>query len=112
MLISAEAAGHSHLELRVELFERLGSPAVSALARRHFIEGRLNADDLEVWVRLALPVYTRTPRDPRLSSARSVALRSIFGSRDLEEKVTRSISPLNSTRSSARRLFSALKMIR
>jgi proline iminopeptidase len=64
ILVSTEAKGHSHLERRVELFERLGGPEVGALARRRFLEGRLDAETLEAWVRLAFPVYTRTRKDP------------------------------------------------
>jgi pimeloyl-ACP methyl ester carboxylesterase len=54
------------------MFERLGGPEVGALARRRFLEGKLDAEDLEAWVRLAFPVYTRTPRDPQ---ARQRAIR-------------------------------------
>src|SRR5262249_10358726 len=63
--VSTEAAGHSHLERRVALFERLGGPEVGALARRRFLEGNLDAQGLEAWVRLAFPIYTRTRRDPQ-----------------------------------------------
>jgi hypothetical protein len=34
ILVSTEATGHSHLDRRVELFERLGGPEVGALTRR------------------------------------------------------------------------------
>ena len=64
VLISTEAAGGRHLEERVALFERLGGPEVGALARRRFLDGQLDEAMLEAWVRLAFPVYTRTPRDP------------------------------------------------
>jgi pimeloyl-ACP methyl ester carboxylesterase len=64
ILVSTEAAGTSHPERRVALFERLGGPQVGALARRRFIEGKLDANDIEAWVRLAMPVYTRTRKDP------------------------------------------------
>jgi pimeloyl-ACP methyl ester carboxylesterase len=65
ILVSTEAAGHSHAERRVALFEKLGGPEVGALARRRFLEGKLDTEALEDWVRLAFPVYTRTPRDPQ-----------------------------------------------
>jgi proline iminopeptidase len=42
ILVSTEAAGHSHLERRVALFERFGGPEVGALARRRFLEGELD----------------------------------------------------------------------
>jgi hypothetical protein len=45
-------------ERRVALFERLGGPRVGALARRRFIEGKLNAEYMAAWERLAFPVYT------------------------------------------------------
>lgn len=64
ILLSTEAAGATHLEERVALFERLGGPEVGALARRRLLDGELDAALLEEWVRLAFPVYTRTPRDP------------------------------------------------
>jgi hypothetical protein len=62
---STGAAGHSHQERRVALFERLGRPELGALVRRRFLDGKLDAEELEAWVRLAFPVYTRTPRDPQ-----------------------------------------------
>lgn len=64
ILVSTEAAGGRHLPERVALFERLGGPGVGALARRRFLESGLDAALLEEWVRLAFPVYVRTPRDP------------------------------------------------
>jgi proline iminopeptidase len=64
IVVSTEAKGYSHLERRVALFERLGGPEVGALARRRFLEGHHDAAILEAWLRLALPVYGRTPRDP------------------------------------------------
>jgi pimeloyl-ACP methyl ester carboxylesterase len=62
ILVSTEAAGTSHPERRVELFERLGGPEVGALARRRFIELKLEAEDLEAWGQSAFPFYTRTRR--------------------------------------------------
>jgi proline iminopeptidase len=64
ILLSTEAAGGTHLERRVALFERLGGPEVGALARRRLMEGDEDATTIEAWVRLAMPLYTRTPRDP------------------------------------------------
>jgi proline iminopeptidase len=64
ILVSTEARGHSHPERRVAMFERLGGPEVGALARRRFVEGRLDQEMMEAWVRLAFPIYTRTPRNP------------------------------------------------
>lgn len=65
ILISTAAAGGSHREQRVALFERFGGPEVGALARRRFFG--LQAHDeasLEAWRRLALPHYFRNPRHP------------------------------------------------
>jgi pimeloyl-ACP methyl ester carboxylesterase len=65
VLISTEAAGGTHLDRRVALFERFGGPEAGALARRRFLEVRgHDAASLDDWRRLALPHYTRTPRDP------------------------------------------------
>ena len=70
ILISTEAAGGSYPERRVELFERFGGPEVGALARRRFLEatgpsgpGLARCD----WRRLAMPHYTRVPRDPDMA---------------------------------------------
>ena len=66
ILVSTEAAGDTHLERRVALFERFGGPEVGELARRRFLESQGHADpaSVESWLRLAFPLYTRTPRDP------------------------------------------------
>jgi pimeloyl-ACP methyl ester carboxylesterase len=69
VLISTEAAGGSYRERRVALFERFGGPEVGALARRRFLqpEAPLDQEAREAWRRLALPVYTRIPRDPDMA---------------------------------------------
>ena len=65
ILISTEAAGGSHRERRVALFERFGGPEVGALARRRFIEMQGHDEaSLAAWRRLALPHYFRIPRHP------------------------------------------------
>src|SRR3954465_14896708 len=65
ILISTAAAGGSHREQRVELFERFGGPEAGALARRRFFEMRGHDEaSLEAWRRLALPHYFRIPRHP------------------------------------------------
>jgi pimeloyl-ACP methyl ester carboxylesterase len=65
VLISTAAAGGTHLDRRVALFEQLGGPEVGALARRRFLEDRgHDRASLDDWKRLAFPLYTRTPRDP------------------------------------------------
>ena len=76
MLISTEAAEGTHPDRRVALFERFGGPEVGALARRRFLEvqGHPDQASLEAWRRLAMPLYTRIPRDP--DAARRVVSRS------------------------------------
>jgi pimeloyl-ACP methyl ester carboxylesterase len=66
IFVSTEAAGGSHLERRVALFERFGGPEAGALARRRFFEVRGQADLAahEAWRTLAMPLYSRRPRDP------------------------------------------------
>src|SRR5258708_8030769 len=68
-LISTEAAGGSHRDRRGELSERFGGPEVGALARRRFLEvlGHPDQASLDAWRRLAIPLYTRIPRDPDLA---------------------------------------------
>jgi pimeloyl-ACP methyl ester carboxylesterase len=69
VLISTEAAGGTYRDRRVALFERFGGPEVGALARRRFLEvqGHPDQASLDAWRLLAMPLYTRTPRDPDLS---------------------------------------------
>ena len=65
ILISTEAAGGSHRERRVALFERFGDAEVGALVRRRFMEVQGHDEaSLAAWRRLALPHYFRTPRHP------------------------------------------------
>jgi proline iminopeptidase len=64
LLLSTEAAGGTHLEQKVALFERLGGPEVGALARYRLLDGHTDEATLEAWFRMAFPLYTRTPRDP------------------------------------------------
>ena len=66
ILVSAEAAAGTYRDRRVALFERFGGPEVGALARRRFLDGHTDAATLEAWIRLAFPLYTRTPRDPQV----------------------------------------------
>ena len=64
ILVSTEAQGSANFSERIAMFERLGGAEVGALARRRFVEGQVDSAMLEAWIRLAFPVYTRTPRDP------------------------------------------------
>ena len=69
ILISTEAAGGSHRDKRVALFERFGGAEVGALARGRFLElqGHPDQASLDAWRRLAMPLYTRIPRDPDMA---------------------------------------------
>ncbi|WFU16127.1 alpha/beta hydrolase [Bradyrhizobium sp. CB3481] len=69
ILISTEARGGSYPERRVTLFERLGGPEAGALARRRFLEPQSpwGLAERDAWLRLALPFYTRRPRDPDMA---------------------------------------------
>jgi proline iminopeptidase len=53
----------------VALFECFGGPEVGALARRRFLqpEAPLDQEARDAWRRLAMPVYTRIPRDPDMA---------------------------------------------
>jgi pimeloyl-ACP methyl ester carboxylesterase len=64
ILGNTEAAGGTYRERRVALFERFGGGEVGALARRRFLDGHTDAATLEAWIRLAFPLYSRTPRNP------------------------------------------------
>ena len=65
VLISTEAVGGSYRDRRVALFERFGGPELGALARRRFLEAQGHDEaSLHTWRSLAMPHYTRNPRDP------------------------------------------------
>src|SRR5260370_283629 len=68
-IISTEAAGGTYRERGVALFERFGGPEVGALARRRFLEVQGHPDQvsLDAWRLLAMPLYTRPPRDPDMA---------------------------------------------
>ena len=66
ILISTEAAGGTHKERRVAMFEKLGGPEVGAMARRRMFEGHTDKASLDAWLRIAFPLYTRAPRDPNV----------------------------------------------
>jgi proline iminopeptidase len=69
ILISTEAKGGSYPQRRVALFERFGGPEVGALARRRFLQPEQPWGDEQrlAWLRLAIPVYSRRPRDPDMA---------------------------------------------
>jgi len=76
ILISTEAAGGTHKDRRVALFEKLGGPEVGAMARRRLCEGHTDLAFLEAWRRIALPLYSKTPRDPN-------AMRRVLGNAEV-----------------------------
>jgi proline iminopeptidase len=63
ILISTEAAGGTHKDRRIAMFEKLGGVEVAAMARRRFYEGHTDEASLDAWLRTAVPLYTRRPRD-------------------------------------------------
>ena len=69
VLISTEAAGDTHLDRRVALFERFGGPEVGALARRRFLDADSPRDQaaVDAWRKLAFPrLYADAARpEPR-----------------------------------------------
>jgi pimeloyl-ACP methyl ester carboxylesterase len=64
ILISTEAVGGSHKDRKIAMFAKLGGPEIGAMARRRFLEGHTDKTAIDAWLRLAFPLYTRTPRDP------------------------------------------------
>jgi hypothetical protein len=64
ILISTEAAGGTHKERRVAMFEKLGGPEVGAMARRRMFEGHRDKANAVV------PGHTRRRigSDPRIHS--------------------------------------------
>lgn len=68
ILVSAEAVGYSHMERRVEMFERLGGPELGDLARRRFLDGDTDPETLDAWLRLAVPLYSHNPMHPNVIS--------------------------------------------
>ncbi|MEM7344981.1 MAG: alpha/beta hydrolase [Chloroflexota bacterium] len=64
ILVSAEGAGGGYLKERVAHFRRLGGPEMGELAQRRLIDKQTDQATLDDWIRLAFPLYSRTPRDP------------------------------------------------
>ena len=64
VLVSTSAQGYSHARAKVAMFARLGGPEAGALAHRRFIDGDTSPEVLQAWLRVAFPLYTRTPADP------------------------------------------------
>ena len=115
VLISTEAAGGTHRDRRVELFERFGGPEVGALARRRFLElkGHIDQASLDAWRRLAFPLYTRTPRATRTwRAARSADRKCSIGSPNLMARATPSTCSRILAASNVRPWCSAERTIR
>jgi pimeloyl-ACP methyl ester carboxylesterase len=64
ILVSTAARGGAFTERRVALFEQLGGTEAGALARRRLIDGDTSPEVLDAWLRIAVPLYTRTRPDP------------------------------------------------
>ncbi len=65
ILASTAARGGAFTDRRVAMFEQLGGPEAGALARRRLIDGDTSPEVLDAWLRVALPLYTRTKADPQ-----------------------------------------------
>lgn len=64
VLESTAARGGAHTARRVAKFAELGGREVEALARRRLIEGDTSAAVIADWMRLCVPLYTRSPLPP------------------------------------------------
>lgn len=64
ILASTTAQAAAHAAAKVAMFGRLGGRAAEGLARRRFIEGDTSPEVLQAWLEIAVPLYTRTQRDP------------------------------------------------
>jgi pimeloyl-ACP methyl ester carboxylesterase len=78
--VSTEAKGDSYIDRRIALFERLGGPEAGALARRRFRDGDIGPEVLAAWLTVAMPLYTRSPRNPEAAqrAIRKVPVREWF----------------------------------
>jgi proline iminopeptidase len=68
ILVSTAARGGAFTDRRVAMFEQLGGPQAGALARRRLVDGDTSPEVLDAWLRVALPLYTRTAADPHAAS--------------------------------------------
>jgi pimeloyl-ACP methyl ester carboxylesterase len=68
ILVSTAARGGAYTERRVALFEQLGGAEAGALARRRLIEGDTSPAVLQAWLRVCVPLYTRSPAGPEALS--------------------------------------------
>ena len=64
ILASTAARGGAFTDRRVAMFQRLGGDEAGALARRRLIDGDTSPEVLDAWLRVAVPLYARTPADP------------------------------------------------
>ncbi len=63
ILSSTAAKGTAHRERSVAVFERLGGPAIGALARRRLIDLADDEATMAAWIEQAFPHYNRAPPD-------------------------------------------------
>jgi pimeloyl-ACP methyl ester carboxylesterase len=71
ILVSTAARGGAFTDRRVALFEQLGGSEAGTLARRRLIDGDTGPDVLSAWLRVCVPLYTRSRADP-LALSRAV----------------------------------------
>ncbi len=64
ILASTAARGGAFTDRRVAMFQRLGGDEAGVLARRRLIDGDTSPEVLDAWLRVAVPLYARTPADP------------------------------------------------
>lgn len=64
ILVSTAARGGAFTDRRVALFEALGGAEAGALARRRLVDGDTGAEVLDAWLRVCVPLYTRSRADP------------------------------------------------
>src|SRR5262245_6071212 len=114
ILVSTEAAGDSHLDRRVALFERFGGPEVGALARRRFLKRRVTRIRPRSRPGFAWPFRSTRARRaiPTSRGARYRISRSRSGSRGRAARDTRSTCSRLSRACSVRPSCSAGKTIR
>jgi pimeloyl-ACP methyl ester carboxylesterase len=64
VLVSTTAQANSHVAAKVAMFGQLGGPAARELAHRRFVLGDTSPEVLAEWLKVALPLYTRSLSEP------------------------------------------------
>jgi proline iminopeptidase len=63
-LVSTTAQATSHITAKVAMFGQLGGPVARELAHRRFVLGDTSPEVLSEWLKVALPLYTKSPSEP------------------------------------------------